>query len=133
MQNYIGAWLDDYADSMDISLYCMEPRSVYDFAIVGIADDKVVYDRKMVLSILMRDMDLEDAQEFHYTQQEALGLFSFLDRPPSILDDEALNGMPLEDIEDAIGSMFDMPSIHEGIDALEKIEGQAQDVDTSLN
>jgi len=129
----MSEWLDDYADRMEVSLYCMEPRSVYDSAVVGVVNEQVVYDRNMVISILMRDMEMDEAEEFHYTNQDSMGLFGFLDRPASIFDDEQMGGIPLDDIESSLNVMLGISPAVDAVQALSKLESKAIDVDTSLN
>jgi hypothetical protein len=83
MDNDISEWLDNYADATGEALYLMEPRDLYNTAIVGIAAGVVVYDRFKVLELLQftSEMDYEDALEYHYFNQDATEMWLFLDRP----------------------------------------------------
>ena len=86
----VSEWIDKYAYAYDGELYCLEPRSIYDQAIVGIADGMVVYDRIIVITLLQSssEMSREDAVEYHYFNQDSMDLWLFLDRPelPEIND-----------------------------------------------
>lgn len=92
-------WLDDYADSTGTELYCIEPRDLYDAAIVGVADETVVYDRQTVIKILMgeSDMSFEDALEYHYFNQDGANLWLFLDRPENEQDNACPFPAPVRD------------------------------------
>ena len=90
MKESMSDWIDLYAAESGAPLYCMEPRKLFDRAIVGVVDVTVVYDRRTVINLLMEDseMSYEDATEYHYFNQDAVDYWMFLDCPelPEIND-----------------------------------------------
>jgi hypothetical protein len=76
-------WVDEIADGLEEPVRVMEPRALYDQAIVGMIEDKVVYDRGRVIDLLEEDSEMsrEDAIEYHYFNQDCISYWLFLDRP----------------------------------------------------
>jgi hypothetical protein len=134
MSHNMTDWIDDYTDATGAKLYLMEPRDVFDAAIVGIAADKVIYDRHLTLALLMEmsDMSYDDAMEYHYMNQDAVSLWYFLDRPAGPFDPECMGGTSLDDLEASVDESFHTV-IEQGIQALEDLENGAAWTDTFLN
>lgn len=88
MSDWVNEMADNIFDDLDPGdvVPVMEPREVYDQAIVGMLLEEggqVVYDRPRVIELLEEHMGMssEEALEYHYFNQEAMHLWCFLDRP----------------------------------------------------
>ena len=74
--------IDEYCEAADIDVPVMEPRSIYDAALVGLVDDggriKAAYDYVAVVEKMMQQENWTADEVEEWLSYNALGTFAFM-------------------------------------------------------